>query len=124
MTRRRCLLGAQGEELAAVFLKKKGHRVVNRHFRSPWGEIDIISRKGRALFFIEVKTRTSRDFGDPLEAVFFVKKKRLYRTALWYMNGRDEDVHVRFSVIGIVIPPGGEPVIEMIDDAFEPDADR
>ncbi len=115
-------LGERGEMLAVAYLKNRGYRILTRHFRCRQGEIDIIARKGKTLYFIEVKTRESCFCGEPLEAVSVIKKRRLYQTALWYMGRFDEDdLDVRFSVIGIDAPSRGQPDIEMIEDAFEPD---
>ncbi len=58
-------LGKQGEEIAADFLKKKGMKILERNFRTPFGEIDVITEKNRKLHFVEVKTRRSTKFGKP-----------------------------------------------------------
>ena len=61
--------GAEGEERAARALKKARYRIVERNFRTPAGEIDIVAHDGKCLVFVEVKTRSSIEFGLPQEAV-------------------------------------------------------
>ena len=59
-------LGRQGEEAAAVFLKEAGYAILVRNFRTPRGEIDIVAGTGQTVAFIEVKTRRTRRFGQPV----------------------------------------------------------
>ena len=63
------ILGNQGEELAANFLKKNKYKIINRNYRTPYGEIDIIARKNKLIVFVEVKTRSTTYFGSGLEAI-------------------------------------------------------
>src|SRR3990167_10557715 len=74
----------RGEELAVQFLKEKGYKIIDRNFRKGYGEIDIIAIQGRTLVFVEVKTRTSNQFGTPLEQITPFKIRALERTALFY----------------------------------------
>lgn len=76
--------GINGEELAASFLQKKGYKIIERNFRSRGGEIDIIAQEGDSLVFIEVKARSTDEFGSPLEAVTRWKMKSLIKTAQFY----------------------------------------
>ena len=62
-------LGARGEAIAAIFLKKKGFELLEKNFSAPGGEIDLITRKGKIWVFVEVKTRTSEQFGSVRESV-------------------------------------------------------
>ena len=73
-----------GEDLAAVFLQKKGYKIIERNFRKGYGEIDIIAQKKGILVFVEVKTRTSQLFGTPLEAITPGKLRELVKTAQFY----------------------------------------
>ena len=61
--------GALAEEKAQAFLKQKGYRIVRCNYRKPCGEIDIIAQDKDVIVFIEVKTRTSEEFGLPCQAV-------------------------------------------------------
>ncbi|MBI2031107.1 MAG: YraN family protein [Candidatus Levybacteria bacterium] len=73
-----------GEEKACEFLKKNGYKIIERNFRKGYGEIDIIALDGDILVFIEVKTRSSDKFGEPLEAITYFKHKSLIKTAYFY----------------------------------------
>ena len=82
-------IGKKGEDIAVVFLKKKGWRILERNFRKQYGEIDIIaidkSEKEPILVFVEVKTRTSNLYGTPLEAITHWKIKPLEKTMQLYI---------------------------------------
>lgn len=76
--------GIKGEDLAVTFLHKKGYKIIHRNFRAKGGEIDIIAIDGDTLVFIEVKTRSTNEFGSPLEAITYRKMKSLIKTAQFY----------------------------------------
>lgn len=81
--------GRKGEDAAVAFLEKQGYRIIDRNFRIRGGEIDIIAidssnPREQILVFIEVKTRSSTDFGTPLEAITYWKLKALIKTAQFY----------------------------------------
>ncbi len=102
------LLGATGEEIAVDYLVSQGYVVFDRNWRSKSGEIDIIaSEKFNSqdeLIFIEVKTRSSRDYGDPIEAITATKYLRMYRLALeWLSENNASREAWRLDVISIVI---------------------
>lgn len=83
------------------------------------GEIDLIAKEKDTLVFIEVKARTSREFGPPQLAVHLSKQKQLSKVALHYLKEkRLEDIKARFDVVSILLGPQGEEV-ELIRDAFE-----
>ena len=101
-------LGATGEEIAVDYLISQGYVVFDRNWRSKSGEIDIIaSEKFNSqdeLIFIEVKTRSSRDYGDPIEAISATKYLRMYRLALeWLSENSASREAWRLDVISIVI---------------------
>ncbi|MEK9176217.1 MAG: YraN family protein [Patescibacteria group bacterium] len=73
-----------GEELATEFLKKKGYKIIERNFRKGYGEIDIIAVHKNTLVFVEVKTRTSNQFGTPFEQISYFKLKTLIKTVQFY----------------------------------------
>ncbi|MGQ9687525.1 MAG: YraN family protein [Desulfobaccales bacterium] len=111
-------LGRQGEDLAAAFLKKQGYKVLERNYRTPLGEIDLIARHQSALVFIEVKTRAGDRFGLGQEAVHPGKQRRLRKLADYYMKHKGlGEVPVRFDVVGIRWQ-GEVPQIELIQGAF------
>jgi putative endonuclease len=114
----RRFLGDRGEDLAAAFLKKQGYKILERNYRTPLGEVDIIARQRGVLVFIEVKTRRSGKFGSPQEAVHPAKQERLRNLAEYYLSQkRLGEVAVRFDVVGILWQ-GEKPQIEVIQGAF------
>jgi len=121
-SRARQTLGQTGERQAEDYLRRRGFRILVRHFRSPFGEIDIIARRRQVIHFCEVKTRRSMACGTPLEAVSFYKRRRLVKTALWYLGQRnDSEVDVRFSALGITIAEHQQPKIQWVEKAFDMD---
>ena len=74
-------IGRRGEDIAAEYLAKKGYTIRVRNFRTRYGEIDLVCRKGSEVIFVEVKTRASDQFGLPEEAVTSQKLRHLRRAA-------------------------------------------
>ena len=110
--------GRLGEELAAAHLIAQGLIVLDRNWRCDVGEVDIVARDGDALVICEVKTRSSRRFGSPLEAVTTAKAARLRRLAACWV--RDHDVHprqIRIDLVGILLGDG-DPEIEHVRGAI------
>jgi len=100
--------GNIGEEIACKFLLGKGHKILETNFQKRIGEIDIISELDGKLHFIEVKTRTKTaigKFGLPQEAVNFYKRRKLIKTALFYLleSRRSENTQWQIDVIAITI---------------------
>ena len=110
-------LGKKGEVLATDYLVKNGYQILERNWRSGHKEIDIIALKDEVLAIVEVKTRTTEDYGDPDIAVGLYKQKMLICAADAYVRYRNLDVDVRFDIISIILD-GTEPKIEHIEDAF------
>jgi putative endonuclease len=81
---RRQNLGREGENLALSFLTNRGFRLIDRNFSTRFGEIDLIVQEGRTLVFVEVKTRWSRKYGKPEEAVTPRKIQAILATARFY----------------------------------------
>jgi len=112
------MLGAKGEALACAFLQAKGYKIIERNYRSPHGEIDIIAWHDRTLVFVEVKTRTSLTFGHPEESITALKKQHLRKSALEYVRSKALSYHeFRFDVIGIYCG-STPPDINHIEAAF------
>ena len=97
-------IGSRYEQAAADFLQDRGYKILERNFRCPAGEIDIIAREGEYLCFLEVKFRSEKDRGTPQEAVNGRKQRRISRAALYYMmkNGLSDTTPCRFDVVGIL----------------------
>jgi putative endonuclease len=108
---RRIELGRVGEQIAADHLVHRGFRIVERNYRTRWGELDIVASDGRTLVFCEVKTRvTPRAGRDPLESVHQRKQMQLRRLAgRWLAERRDHPraADLRFDAIGITLAPDG-----------------
>ncbi len=112
-------LGDKGEILAREFLEHHGYTVIDHNFRSRYGEIDLIAHKKKAYRFVEVKSRSTHDFGIPQEAVVTRKQKKIRKTALIWLRQRhlpmDSEIH--FDVLAITML-SGRPRFEYIQDAF------
>jgi putative endonuclease len=112
-------LGKKGEEFALRFLKKRGYRIIEKNYVCKMGEMDIIAKEKDTLIFIEVKTRTSMDFGPPQLAVTQFKQRQMSKVALCFLKEKNlEDVKARFDVVAILLNSGREE-IELIKDAFD-----
>ena len=113
-------MGRAGEELAAKYLRKNGHKILYRNFRaSHGGEVDIVCRDKRhnELVFVEVKTRSSEEFGRPLDAVDQEKRRLILRGAMTWLKMLDmPDIVFRFDVVEVLMP---DAVIRHIENAFQ-----
>ena len=117
----RLLLGDRGERAAVRYLKKQGFRIIAKRYRNSYGEVDIIAQDGKTTVFVEVKTRTSTNDGQPFEAVDLRKQEKITRIALAWLkkHGRLEQP-ARFDVVSILWPDTrGEPQIQHFRNAFE-----
>ncbi|GGE03986.1 UPF0102 protein [Psychroflexus salis] len=110
-------LGKKGEDLATNFLLKKGFQILENNYRFLKAEVDIIALKGETLVAVEVKTRSTPEFGDPQDFLKPQQIKRLVKAVDHYVNERDLDVEVRFDVIAIIKNKMGTR-IEHLEDAF------
>ena len=111
-------LGQRGEALAERHLKKLGYQIVERNYRTPLGEIDLIARDNGTLVFVEVKTRRSDRYGSPRLAITPHKQKKLSVSALAYLkHTRQNDCKARFDVV-LINTAGDTPEIETIQNAF------
>ncbi|GAA2754236.1 YraN family protein [Amnibacterium kyonggiense] len=107
-------LGRRGEDEAAAYLTALGWRIVDRNWRCPSGEIDIVALDGTELVIVEVKTRSGRGYGDPLEAVDPRKLTRLCILAgAWRRAHRDVRARTtRIDLIGVLAERHREPVLD------------
>lgn len=114
------VLGKAGEQLAIKFLNIKSFKIIETNYTSPLGEIDIIAQNNSVLYFIEVKTRSSDNYGTPFDAVNYKKQQRLSRIATYYMMINREYTNYRFGVIGIIYDYSKRKYkVEFIDNAFD-----
>lgn len=110
-------LGKKGEKLAIDFLKDKGYDILEKNYRYLKSEVDIIAQKEGVVVAVEVKTRSTPEFGNPQD---FVKPKQiqsLVRAVNNYITDNDLDVEVRFDIIAIIKNKSGTR-IEHLEDAF------
>lgn len=113
-------VGRYGEQRAVEYLVDEGLTVLDRNWRCSDGEIDVIAREGDALVFVEVKTRSTRAFGDPAEAVVPAKAARLRRLAArWLVEHSDQHwPAVRFDVIAVIRRGPDGPSLRHVRGAF------
>ena len=106
--------GALGEDIACQFLERRGFRIIERNFRKPWGEIDIIAEKGGIVRIVEVKSITvpqnmglSREIEyRPEELATRHKLRKVARTAALYMEQKRDNREYQVDVIGILMDSG------------------
>ena len=110
-------LGKEGEEIAVDYLVGKGYDILERNWRYLKAEIDIIAQIGNTLAVVEVKTRSTNEFGNPQDFVNPKKVKLLVGAANEYVVQRDLDVEVRFDIIAITKTTSNLE-IEHLEDAF------
>lgn len=110
-------LGKRGEEMAVEFLEKAGYEILERNWVFQKAEVDIIAKKAGTIAIVEVKTRSSIDFGLPQEFVKPKKIQLLVKAVNEYITINDLDVEVRFDIIAIH-KTAHEFVIEHIESAF------
>jgi putative endonuclease len=116
-------LGRRGEQLAAEHLVRRGFEIVERNYRTRWGELDIVAFDGRTLAFCEVKTRRMAAGGtSPLEAVRSLKRSRVRKMAGSWLIERTDRPHadnLRFDAIGVTFDLAGRLVsLEHLEGAF------
>jgi len=111
--------GILGEKVARDFLKKHGFRILEANYRCPEGEIDIVARQKDFLVFIEVRTKTSREFGSPEESITLAKKARMRATAAHYRQTHENlPSSWRLDVVAVELDSKGKPGrIELIENA-------
>ena len=128
---RRQEIGKRGEEIAAEFLERKGLRIVERNYHCRWGELDLIAVQsaegdcddrlyfdeetgemtgnttasvGNEIHFVEVKTRTGNIYGNPGEAVTYIKQNKIKKTALtWLQTCEEHFSGLSFDVIEVLV---------------------
>jgi putative endonuclease len=120
---RRHTLGAAGEQLAAEHLERRGFAILERNFRTRWGELDLVAYNGRVLAFCEVKTRRAGGSrGSALEAVGPRKQAQVRRMAACWLAERRERPRaweLRLDAIGITVDGSGKLVaLEHLEGAF------
>ena len=116
---KRQTLGISGENLACAELQRRGYAILDRRYRTRFGEIDIIARDGQTIVFVEVKARLTDDFGGAAAAITGWKQRRIAAMALDYLSRRHlHECPCRFDVVAIDFDPAGPRVI-VYPNAFD-----
>ncbi len=112
--------GRRAEREAALFLRRRGYRVLEQNLRTPFGEIDLVAAKGEWIVFVEVKARSSEEFGTPVEGLRSRQQGRIRRAAEWFLAKRKwSERDRRFDLIAVDLDERGRVLrIEHIQDAF------
>jgi putative endonuclease len=97
-------LGEWGEQIAVDYLNKHNIRIIGRNIRTNYGEIDILGQKDCVLIFFEVKTRRTENFGNPEDAVNYIKQEHMKNSALEFIqSNQDTEMDWRIDVIAIYV---------------------
>lgn len=112
---RRRPLALAGEELVARHLVASGMSLLARNWRCRLGELDLVVLDGGVLVAVEVKTRRSLAFGDPLEAITHTKVRRLRQLAAQFARDQELGVRgVRVDAVAVTWPPGEPPTLRHV----------
>lgn len=103
-------LGKAGEQAVAKYLQARGYQIIERNWRIKEGEIDLVAQTPEgSLAFVEIKTRSSNSFGDPLESISQIKLFRIQRLALaWLATNQRLGASYRIDVAGVLLGRSGE----------------
>ena len=108
--------GNKGETLAAEFFKKQGWDILVRNYRWVKAEIDLIIRRDDWVIFVEVKTRSSTEFGEPEDFVENLQINRIFDAAEQWIYSNNWHGHIRFDIVSVKL--GTEPLVEHFEDAI------
>ena len=112
-------LGELGENLACDELRRRGYAILERRYRTRYGEIDIVARDGDVTVFVEVKTRTGTGFGDGAEAVTPWKQRRIAKMAVDFLaRHRLNDRPCRVDVVAVDVS-GAATTVDVYTHAFD-----
>ena len=113
------LRGRKGERIACRFLMRRGYDILARRYSKGSGEIDIIAFEKETLVFVEVKTRSTRQFGEPWEFVDLEKQYRIRRTAERFIADHDMNRYsYRFDIVSVLIKPGLKEEVHLFRNVF------
>ena len=110
-------LGKKGEEIAKKYLIKSGYKIIERNFRTKYGEIDLICEKDNSIIFIEVRTKSNLDFVSPEESISSKKIDHIKNSSLDYLSkNKKKYKDIKFEFIGILISSENDYKINHIKD--------
>lgn len=101
-------LGQKGEKLAQDYLKSKGYRILEANYRCSIGEIDIIAENKNRFAFVEVRTRSSREYGTPEESITEVKKEKLASLCMEYINNHKVSREWHLDLVAVEVNAEGK----------------
>ena len=114
-------LGKDGEVRAHEYLESHGYRIIVNNYISPYGEIDVIAEKKKTICFVEIKTRSSKAYGEPREAVENRKQRKIIQTAEHYIQAiKPRAKAFRFDVVELMYDMQAKKFdsITIIENAF------
>ena len=111
-------LGTRGERIAERHLVARGMVLIERNWRCPQGEIDLILSDGDETVFVEVKTRSSVDYGHPLEAITGTKLARLRRLANAWCAEHPGVGRIRIDAVAVVAPRDAPATVDHLERVF------
>lgn len=94
------IIGDAGEEFATMTLADKGYIILYQNYTCRTGEIDVIAKDGDTFVFVEVKTRKSNNYGNPVEFVDYWKQKKIRSAAMHFL--RSDMIDARFDIFEII----------------------
>lgn len=99
---KRHIIGKKGEDIATQYLLEKGYIIIDRNFNCRQGEIDIIAKDKNEIVFIEVKTRTNKSYGKPVDAVTYFKQNHILNSIKYYVYlNKLENEFIRIDIIEV-----------------------
>ena len=101
-------IGKLGEDLASQFLLDNGCKIIDRNFHTRYGEIDLVAQKGDEILFLEVKTRSSNQYGYPEQAVDAKKISHLLQAAKIYLKVKHLSSFWRLDIISVELSPDNQ----------------
>ena len=110
--------GKIGEHFAAEYLESRGYEIVDRNFKSRFGEIDIIAKNEKYLAFVEVKTRKADGLTHPFESITPSKRAKVIKTAQYYLMRYPTVLQPRFDAAAVFTADGDLVKIDYIENAF------
>lgn len=113
-------VGIKGEQLAVKHLKKCGYKILSKNYKNKCGEIDIICKNKDTIIFVEVKTRTNKNYGDACEAVNLYKQKKIISVSKYYLLKNKNNLMIRYDVIEVYLEKDNLNLIEInhIENAY------
>ena len=113
--------GAQGEQTAQQFLRRRGYTILDTNWSSIYGELDIVAEYGGTLVFVEVKTRRSSNTESALAGITAAKQERILKAVYQYLdkNELDRELPWRIDVIAVALDRKGPAKIAHVEDAFD-----